>query len=260
MHTRLIYLLFMLLLTPSLLNAEQPTTASDSSKPSAHASTNAGTSTAASAITKKITHDPYQVIVAATEELSALVKSAQLYYEEEPERYFQAIAQWADPLIDFPSFTRSVMGDYGTRAYYQSLTDEQKAQFKTDYRDFVTTFKNGLISTYAKGLLAFHGQKIDVLPLTEEQQANAKANKPVDVKQTIQGKQKLYTVTYKMSPNKEGKWLLRNVQIDSVNVGQLYRQQFVASMQRHEQDFSKVIANWVIDAKGMDDEVAQPQE
>jgi phospholipid transport system substrate-binding protein len=50
-----------------------------------------------------------------------------------------------------------------------------------------------------------------------------------------------------MRPNKAGDWLVRNVTIDSVNVGQLYQNQFLAAMKKQNNNFSKVIDNWVIE-------------
>lgn len=201
---------------------------------------------------------PHEKVDAVTERLLALIMEAKDYFDEDPERYYNGVEKLLDPLIDFPSFTRSVMGEYGTRAYYQSLEgDEAKKTFRDNYARFVETFKTGLIHTYAKGLLAFNGQEIVVLPPADEDKANISAGETVEVKQRIDNDGESYTLIYFMRPDKNGKWLLRNVMIDTVNVGQLYRNQFASAMEKHEQDFAAVIDNWVEDARAADEQVQE---
>lgn len=192
---------------------------------------------------------PHEQVDRVTKELIALIVEARDYFDKDPERYYQGVEKLLDPMIDFPSFTRSVMGNYGTREYYQSLPDAAaRDQYRASYERFVSTFKTGLVHTYAKGMLAFNGQAIEVLPPSEADRQLIKANEPVDVVQRISGGAESYDITYKMRPNSKGEWLLRNVIIESVNVGQLYRNQFAAAMEKHQQDFAAVIDNWVIES------------
>lgn len=193
---------------------------------------------------------PHQTIDEATVELLQLITDAKTYFSDDPERYYREIDTLVTPLIEFSSFARSVMGPYGSKEYYRSLkTKEERAAFKANYKRFVKTFREGLINTYAKGLLAFSGEKIAVLPATDAQKALIAAGKSVKVKQQIHGQEKVYTITYKMRPNKKGEWKMRNVVIDSINVGQLYRNQFTSSMNKYDNDFARVIDNWVVDAQ-----------
>ncbi len=193
---------------------------------------------------------PHQRVEQATIELLALIEEAKSYYEKDPERYNQGVEKIMDNLIDFSSFTRSVMGPYGTREYYKSLkTKEDRDAYKEDYQRFVETFRGGLINTYGKGMLAFNGQKIEIIPATDEDKELIRQKESVEVIQKISGEDDVYSVVYKMRPNKEGEWLLRNVSIGSVNVGSLYRNQFVAAMDKYQSDFGKVIDNWVVEAQ-----------
>lgn len=203
---------------------------------------------------------PHAKIEKTTEHLLVLIKDAKTYFEDEPERFYGELRTIINPLIDFKSFTRSVMGDYGTKAYYQSLDKSQRTEYKENYRRFVTRFQDGLINTYGKGLLAFNGQEIKVEVATAVDLENVKAGKPVDVIQKIYGADKTFTITYKMRPNKKGEWLLRNVSIESINVGQLYRNQFSAAMSKQAGDFSAVIDGWVVAAKDLDEEVEAEEQ
>lgn len=196
------------------------------------------------------TKGPHKTIEQATVSLVDVIVAAKGYYEQDPDRYYHEIEQLVEPLIDFPTFARSVMGPYGTRDYYISLkTPEAREVFKQQYSQFVETFKQGLINTYGKGLLAFNGQTIAVQPPTEEDQQLIAQGESVNVVQKIQGANETYTITYKMRPDKDGSWLVRNVTIESINVGLLYRNQFVASMNKYSGDLEKVVGNWLQDAK-----------
>lgn len=191
---------------------------------------------------------PHQKIERTTGQILTLIKEAKGYYEKDPGRYFLSIEKIMDALIDFSSFTRSVMGPFGTKEYYASLkTQQERDAYKADYNRFVVTFRKGLINTYGKGMLAFNGQQVVISPMSDENKALVGKNEPVDVVQTISGDGNVYKVVYKMRPDKNGEWLLRNVIIGSVNVGSLYRNQFVASMDKYDNDFGKVIDNWVVE-------------
>jgi phospholipid transport system substrate-binding protein len=179
-----------------------------------------------------------------------LIDQARSYYEKDPRRFYAQVEKVLDPMVDFPSFTRGVMGQYGTKNYVQSLkTPGEKAAFKQNYERFVKTFKQGLINTYGKGLMAFNGQKIEIAPPTADDKARIAKGDYVDVVQTIFGKDQKYQVIYKMRPDAKGEWLLRNVTIETINVGLLYRNQFADAMAKYKNDFGKVVDNWSVEAK-----------
>ncbi|NRB39838.1 MAG: ABC transporter substrate-binding protein [Pseudomonadales bacterium] len=200
------------------------------------------------------TLSPHQRIDETTTQLLTLISDAKGYFEQDPQRFYGELSTIIDPLVDFKSFTRSVMGDYGTKAYYKSLSKAQRSQYKKDYGRFVNRFQEGLINTYGKGLLAFSGQKIVVEPADEKALSGIAAAKSVEVIQKIYGTEKNFTITYKMRPNKQGVWLIRNVSIESINVGQLYRNQFASAMDKNKGNFASVIDNWVVEAKDLDEE------
>ena len=60
---------------------------------------------------------PHQVIERAADDLLQIVIDGKGYFDEDPDRYYQSIDSWADSLIDYASFTRSVMGPFGTKNY-----------------------------------------------------------------------------------------------------------------------------------------------
>jgi phospholipid transport system substrate-binding protein len=98
-----------------------------------------------------------------------------------------------------------------------------------------------LVRTYSKGLLAFGSARIEV----EAPEAQESAASRVSVKQLIYTDDKEpYVVLYQMGQGKTGDWMLRNVIIESVNLGEIYRDQFLASARKQDGDLDAVIDSW----------------
>ena len=57
------------------------------------------------------------------------------------------------------------------------------------------------------------------------------------------GKGVVYPLSYTMVAM-DGTWKLRNVVINGINVGKLFRDQFAQSMQNNRNDLDKVIDSW----------------
>ena len=55
-----------------------------------------------------------------------------------------------------------------------------------------------------------------------------------------------YVVLYQMGMAKTGDWKLRNVIIESVNLGEIYRDQFLASAREEGGNLDQVIASWTV--------------
>jgi phospholipid transport system substrate-binding protein len=53
-----------------------------------------------------------------------------------------------------------------------------------------------------------------------------------------------YVVMYQMGRDRDDAWKLRNVIIESVNLGEIYRDQFLSSARDFDGDLDAVIANW----------------
>lgn len=190
---------------------------------------------------------PDAVIEDATRELVTAVEDARSYYAGNPDKFTAEIDRIISPIVDFNSFARGVMGSYGSKRYYASLrTDTEREQFRQQLERFKERFRQGLLTTYAKGMMTFNGQTIEVEPLPAE----AVTGKSVVVNQHIVGEgNKPVVIRYKMRQDKQQHWKVRNVTIQAVNLGKVYRSQFAAAAKRYNGDISKVIDNWVVTAK-----------
>lgn len=190
--------------------------------------------------------EPYQLVQQTTEQVIAIIHDGKSYYDKDPAKFNRQVETVLDKVVDFDAFARGVMGPYAGQQRYQALTTEQeKSDFRARIQRFSDTFKQGLVGTYAKGLLKFNGQKIETLP---PRKGDDVASGKVDVLQNIYGAaDKPYVVQYGMRKNREGVWKLQNVIIEGINLGQTYRSQFAAAADQYRGDLDKVIANWQVE-------------
>ena len=54
----------------------------------------------------------------------------------------------------------------------------------------------------------------------------------------------MYTIGYQMGQYKDGSWRLRNLIIETINLGEIYRNQFSALARDADDDLDSVIARW----------------
>lgn len=185
---------------------------------------------------------PYVVVQDTTQRVMAVVVAAAEYADQDPERYYREIHDILDPVIDFRGFARSVMGPYASSQRYRSLDEAGRALLRGQLDRFTEVMRKGLVRTYGKGLLAFGGSRIEVV----QPPASETGNSRVSVRQLIYSEEvEPYVVLYQMGRSKSGNWMLRNVIIESVNLGEIYRNQFQAAARKNGGDLDHVIDNWI---------------
>lgn len=182
-----------------------------------------------------------QTLVAdTTERVMAVVAAAEDYADEDPERYYAEVQTILDPLIDYRGFARKVMGPYASSKRYRSLDEPGRDALRAQLDEFTTAMRQSLIRTYSKGLLAFGDARIEI----DSENSDAESSR-ASVRQLIfADNPQPYVVIYQMGLEKSGAWKLRNVIIESVNLGEIYRDQFLSSAREYDGDLQKVIANW----------------
>ncbi|MBT5292193.1 MAG: ABC transporter substrate-binding protein [Cellvibrionales bacterium] len=198
----------------------------------------------ASSSTQEQSLSAYQVVDTITAQLLVLIDDAKQYVDEDEERFFTELDVLLRPFIDFRSFARAVMGRHASSKKMASLTEAERVQLNAQIDRFSEIFLSALIQTYGKGLLAFDGEEIEVVPPA----ANAKPqSKKVVVKQLIYGDRKTpYEVQYSMRMGSDGDWRLRNMVVESINLGKIYRNQFDNAFKVYEGDIDRVIDGWIV--------------
>ena len=185
----------------------------------------------------------HALVKAATDEVMAVVRDAEDYAEEDPERYYSEVMAVLDPVVDFRGFARGVMGPYATRDRYRSLDEAGREKLRGQLDKFTEVMRDGLVRTYSKGLLAFGGSRLELTDEGDEAAGERRAT----VRQLIYSEQtEPYVVLYQMGKDRSGAWKLRNMIIESVNLGEVYRSQFEASARRLEGDLDAVIDSWTV--------------
>lgn len=174
----------------------------------------------------------YESVRESTDVLLKRLVEVQPLYEEDPEQFFAAVQDALSPYIDFEGFAKGVMAKH-----YRSATMAQREAF-------LARFQDALIRTYATALLEFDNQKVIVVEPTTPPKTEDKATILIEV---YSGSGTLYPVHYQLGLHEDGRWLLRNVIINGINIGLQFRSQFNAYMQKYKQDIDLVIQNWEVE-------------
>jgi len=185
-----------------------------------------------------------QVLRATTDEILAVIEEARAYVDEDPERYFAAVKEVLDPVVDFRGFARGVMGEYATSARYRSLDEAGREKLRDQLQRFSDTMRTGLVRTYSKGLLAFGGSRVEL----DEGATATDGDRRATLKQLIYSDSgQPFVVIYQMARDRDDHWQIRNLIVENVNLGQIYRSQFEAAARRYDGDLDAVIDNWDAD-------------
>lgn len=185
----------------------------------------------------------HDIVRQTTSEVMAVVEEARGYAEEDPERYYSAIQGILDGVVDFRGFARGVMGPYATSERYRSLDEAGRARLREQLDRFTEVMRVGMVRTYGKGLLAFSGSSIEISKpsLDEAEQSR------VSVEQLIYSDQaQPYVVMYQMGRDRDGSWKLRNMIIENINLGEIYRNQFEAAARKEDGNLDAVIDQWSV--------------
>lgn len=163
----------------------------------------------------KMTNDVIEVVMEAKENGNDL------------EGFMPRLDQLMTYYADFDWIAAQIMG-----RYRQGASPEQITRFGSRFRSV-------MISTYAKSFLAYNGERVTTLPV-EERYAGERR---VPVRQTVEGIAGGLNVIYTMGQRSDGRWVMLNLRVNGVNLGQTYNQQF-SRMMTEFNSVDAVIDNW----------------
>ena len=148
-------------------------------------------------------------------------------YKQDPTRFYEALNTIVGPVVDAEGISRSIM----TVKYSRKATPAQMQTFQEN-------FKKGLFQFYGNALLEYNNQGITVAPAGDE------SGDRTSVNMSVKGNNgAIYPVQYTLE-KVNGEWKLRNVIINGINIGKLFRDQFADAMQRNGNDLDKTINGW----------------
>jgi phospholipid transport system substrate-binding protein len=148
-------------------------------------------------------------------------------YKQDPSQFYNALNTIVGPVVDAEGISRSIM----TVKYSRKATPAQMQTFQEN-------FKKGLFQFYGNALLEYNNQGITVAPAGDE------SGDRTSVNMSVKGNNgAVYPVQYTLE-KVNGEWKVRNVIINGINIGKLFRDQFADAMQRNGNDLDKTINGW----------------
>lgn len=169
-----------------------------------------------------------QVVQQTTDNLLADLKANKAGYKSNPQAFYDSLERILGPVVDSEGIAKGVM----TVKFTRKATPEQIKRFEQE-------FKRSLMQFYGNALLEYDNQTIRVLPATGKvDPARTSINMEI-----VDHKGVVYPISYTMVSQADG-WKMRNVIINGINIGKLFRDQFADSMQRNGNDLEKTIAGW----------------
>ncbi len=173
---------------------------------------------------------PHEVVEDTSNRVMTVLDANRDTYKDDTDAFVRGLNEVLDPVVDFQGIARSVM----TVRYSRQATDEQMERF-------INTFKRSMVEFYGNALLDFDSGQIKVLPSTGRGQQSADRT---SVNMEIRASNgNVYPVTYTMV-NLDGQWKVRNVIVEGINIGLLFRDQFAQAMQANRNDLDAVIDGW----------------
>lgn len=172
---------------------------------------------------------PQQVVQQTTEQLLGDIKVNKVHYASSPGDFYDTLNRILGPVVDVDGISKSIM----TVKYSRNASAEQMQRFQEN-------FKRSLLQFYGNALLEYDNQEVRVLPSKGKQSDPARASVNTEVRGS---NGTIYPVSYTMV-QVDGKWLLRNVIINGINVGKLFRDQFADAMQKNRNNLDKTIDGW----------------
>ena len=171
---------------------------------------------------------PQQVVQGTVDELLSDIKANKAAYKPDPQKLYATLDRILGPVVDAEGIAKSVM----TVKYSRQASPEQIKRFEE-------VFKNSLMQFYGNALLEYDNQDIRVLP-SSAKPSDDRASVNMEIRDS---KGTVYPVSYTMT-NLAGGWKVRNVIINGINIGKLFRDQFADTMQKNRNDLEKTIAGW----------------
>ncbi len=179
--------------------------------------------------------DAHKLVDERIRTLLARIEQLKTLPEVSEKQRISAVEEVIGQVVDFKRITRRVMAKF-----YKRSSKQQKV-------DFHTVFKQTLLNTYAKGLWEFEDYKVRLKPLKTAHQSQR--NTLVEFEVVTSSGQVFPVIQSLFYHKKQGRWMVQNVIISGVNIGQLFRDQFARLVTQNQGDIDLAIQAWVLEVK-----------
>jgi phospholipid transport system substrate-binding protein len=172
------------------------------------------------------TPSAHDLVDRTTKELLSDLAANKEQYKTNPGAFYDALNRIVGPVVDADGISKSIM----TVKYSRNATPDQMQRFQEN-------FKRSLMQFYGNALLEYNNQGITVSPEKPE------GADRTSVDMVVKGNGATYPVSYTLVKI-GGEWKVRNVVINGINIGKLFRDQFADAMQRNGNNLDKTIDGW----------------
>lgn len=170
--------------------------------------------------------EPGEMVLEVSNEVLSMVRGLR-EDENGSEKLQEKLQNYLSTYIDFPAFARGVMGKYR-----EDASEEKKEKFTSD-------FKRTLVKLYSKAMLAFEVRDVSIAEVINPRPDVAQVTMHITSKENAS-----FKAQYSLRKGPDGKWQVRNVVLDGVNLGLTYRNQFYSAVSSNDGDVTAAINNW----------------
>ena len=169
-----------------------------------------------------------KVIQESVDSILENIKTNKVKYENNPQDFYSYLDSSLGKIVDEEGLVRGVM----TARFLKTATPNQVLLF-------TEKFKLSLFKLYGNGLLEYTNERFNIVS-SRINQSGSRASVNAEL---ITTKNIRYPIQYSMVYNGET-WKIRNVIVNGINFGKLYRDQFLSAMRQNNNDLDKTIAEW----------------
>jgi phospholipid transport system substrate-binding protein len=184
--------------------------------------------------------DAETLIVDSSNQINAIVKDASGYIESDPERYYAQIATVLDPVVDFTTFARGVMGYTASERYVKGLPEAEREAARAYVPQFRDVLHHTLMKSYGKIFYNYAGSTFTI----KSSELLGKGDRASVIQKVVDPQSNQYALQYTLNAAGGNGWKIQNVIVDGVNMGQSYRAQFEAALEKYKGSVPDVIKNW----------------
>ena len=153
---------------------------------------------------------PEDVILSTVDNVIERITAEREMLDAQPDTVYDLINDLIIPVFDFTNMSRWILGKY-----WKQATEEQRGVFTAEFKDL-------LVRTYAKAVLGFSNERVELLST----QTNPK-NNMVKVNTEIISDAGVTPVNYYMHIS-DGSWKVVNVAFEGISLVETYRKSFAS--------------------------------
>lgn len=185
--------------------------------------------------------DPLKMLQTATDQVLQIVAETQKQPVKDSQAYYAKVDAVLSQIVDLEYFARGVMATHASARRYKTLTtDEERKAFRERITRFSQVLKDSLMSSYADALLQFSGERI-----TWEPPPATRDDSDLVLTQIVHAKNgKQYNVQYRLRKTEKSGWLVQNLVVEGLNLGEAYRNQFADAVEKNKGNVDYVVENW----------------